>query len=126
LTADVVVWNDARFFGFGPGRKVFAIDRAAAEQADPKKPTFAWTWACPGPRQVEAMAVAENAVVAAGRVWDADPKKMQGFVSLLGKDDGKPGAEALLPAAVVHHGVCVVPNRAIVCLEDGSVVCLGQ
>ena len=36
------------------------------------------------------------------------------------------GAEALLPAAPVHHGVCVVPNRAIVALEDGSVVCLGQ
>ena len=36
------------------------------------------------------------------------------------------GAEALLPAAPVHHGVCLVSGRAIVCLEDGSVACLGQ
>jgi hypothetical protein len=38
---------------------------------------------------------------------------------------GRPGAEALLPAAPVHHGICLVSGRAIVCLEDGSVVCLG-
>lgn len=126
LTADVVVWNDARYFGSGPGRKVFAIDRDAADQADPKKPAFAWTWTCSDRRQVEAMALAANSLVAAGRVWDSDPQKIQGFVMVLGKEDGRPGAETLLPAAPVHHGVCVVPGRAIVCLEDGSVACLGE
>lgn len=126
LTADVVVWDDARYFGFGPGRNVFAIDRTAADQADPKQPAYAWTWACPSQRQVEALALTADALVAAGRVWDADPQKMQGFVALLAKADGHPGAEALLPAAPVHHGVSVVPGRAIVCLEDGSVACLGQ
>ena len=64
--------------------------------------------------------------MAAGRVWDNDPQKMQGFLVLLGKENGSPGAETLLPAAPVHHGVCVVPGRAIVCLEDGSVACVGQ
>jgi outer membrane protein assembly factor BamB len=126
LTADVVVWNDARYFGSGPGRKVFAIDRAAADQADPKQPTYAWTWTCPERRQVEALALAADSLVAAGRVWDNDPQKMQGFLVLLGKENGSPGAETLLPAAPVHHGVCVVPGRAIVCLEDGSVACVGQ
>ena len=126
LTADVVVWDSARYFGSGAGRKVFAIDRAAADQADPKQPTYAWTWACPPPRQVEAMALAADSVLAAGRVWDSDPQKMQGFLTLLGKTDGTPGAETLLPAAPVHHGVCVALGRAIVCLEDGSVACLGQ
>ena len=126
LTADVVVWNDARYFGSGPGRKVFAIDRAAADQADPKQPAFAWTWTCPERRQVEALALAADSLVTAGRVWDNDPQKMQGFLTLLGQPDGKPGVETLLPAAPVHHGVCVVPGRAIVCLEDGSVACLGQ
>ena len=62
LTADVVVWDDARYFGSGPGRKVFAIDRAAADQADPKQPAFAWTWACPEPRQVEALALAADSL----------------------------------------------------------------
>ncbi|MBC8874165.1 MAG: PQQ-binding-like beta-propeller repeat protein [Planctomycetes bacterium] len=126
LTADVVVWDDARYFGSGPGRKVFAIDRAAADQADPKQPAYAWTWACPNQRQVEVMALAANSLVAAGRVWDSDPQKMHGFLTLLSKKDGRPVAETLLPAAPVHHGVCVVPDRAIVCLEDGSVACLGQ
>lgn len=126
LTADVVVWNDATYFGFGPGRKVFAIDRAAADQADPKNRNFAWTWTCPERRQIEAMALAANSLVAAGRVWDSNPQKMQGFITLLGKEDGRPGAETLLPAAPVHHGVCLAPGRAIVCLEDGSVACLGQ
>jgi outer membrane protein assembly factor BamB len=125
LTADVVVWDDARYFGAGAGRKVFAIDRAAADQADPKQPTFAWSWTCPERRQVEALALAADSLVAGGRIWDSDPQKMQGFLTRLGKEDGRPGAETLLPAAPVHHGVCVVPGRAIVCLEDGSVACLG-
>lgn len=125
LTADVVVWNDARYFGAGPGRRVFAIDRAAAETADPKKPAFAWTWNCPERRQVEAMALAADTLLAAGRVWDSDPQKMQGFVTLLDKD-GKPGSEILLPAAPVHHGIGVVPGRVIVALEDGSVACVGE
>jgi hypothetical protein len=51
---------------------------------------------------------------------------MHGFIAVLSKEDGRPVAETQLPAAPVHHGVCVVPDRAIVCLEDGSVVCLGQ
>ena len=126
LSAEVVVWNDARYFGFGPGRKVFAIDRDAANQANPKKPAFAWTWSCPEQRQIEAMALASNSVVAAGRVWNSDPQKMQGFLMLLDKEDGKPVAETLLPAAPVHHGACVVPGLAVVCLEDGSVACLGE
>ena len=125
LTADVVVWDDARYFGFGPGRKVFAIDRAAADQGDPKQPAYAWTWTCSSQRQVESLALAADWLVAAGRVWDSDPQKMQGFVTLLGKADGRPGAEALLPAAPVHHGMCLASGRAIGCLEDGSVVCLG-
>jgi outer membrane protein assembly factor BamB len=126
LTADVVVWNDLKYFGAGPGRKVFAMDRAKAEQADPKKPDFAWTWTCPERRQIEAMALAADSLVVAGRVWDSDPRKMQGFLAKLGKEDGTPGVDTLLPAAPVHHGVCVVPGRAIACLEDGSVACLGQ
>ncbi len=126
LTADVAVWDDARYYGSESGRKVFAIDRDAADQADPKQPVYAWTWSCPSPRQVEAMALAADRVVAAGRVWDSDPQKMQGFLTLLAKEDGGPGAETLFPSAPVHHGVCVVPGRAIVCLEDGSVACLGQ
>jgi len=126
LTADVVVWNDARYFASGPGRNVFAIDRAAADQADPKKPAFAWTWTCPDRRQIEAMAITADSLLAAGRIWDSNPRKMQGFLVLLGKNDGAPGADALLPAAPVHHGVCVASGRAIVCLEDGSVACVGE
>jgi len=126
LTADVVVSSESRYFGSGQGRKVFAIDRAAADEADPKKPAFAWTWTCPEGRQVEAMALAADGLVVAGRAWHSDPQKMQGFVALLGKDDGKPGVETALPAAPVHHGVALAAGRAIVCLEDGSVACLGQ
>ena len=106
----------------------FAIEREAALAANPKTPqtaTYRWQWKTPRERQVEGLVLTAESLVAAGRIKDTDAAKVRGFLALLSRETGVVQAELGLPSPPVLHGVCVVSGKTIVCLENGSVVCLG-
>ncbi|MBT3375340.1 MAG: PQQ-binding-like beta-propeller repeat protein [Lentisphaerae bacterium] len=131
VAGDVLVWDDGSWFGFTSKKQCygcFAIEREAALAANPKTPqtaTYRWQWKTPRERQVEGLVLTAESLVAAGRIKDTDAAKVRGFLALLSRETGVVQAELGLPSPPVLHGVCVVSGKTIVCLENGSVVCLG-
>jgi hypothetical protein len=74
---------------------------------------------------VEAIALASNAAVLAGRVTDRQGKST-GFLTVLSAADGKRLADIALAAPPTFDGLAIAYGRVFVSLADGSLVCFGK
>ena len=83
-----------------------------------------WLHGISSPAQMEAMLVAENALLVAGPNDRDNPKDHGGFLRIINREDGSEITEIDLPAAPVHDGMAAAEGRVFVVLEDGSVICL--
>ena len=127
-SAELFVWSDATLYGYeSRSRTCFALSRETAQTKDKlESKDYAWRLSMPAGHQVEAMALTENGLVAAGRVCDEKSGKVSGFLWLIGREDSKKLAELPLEAPPVYLGLAVAGGRVYVALQDGSVVCLGK
>ncbi|MFB3892822.1 MAG: PQQ-binding-like beta-propeller repeat protein [Phycisphaerae bacterium] len=112
VTANILAWNDKLIVG---------PDTAVTRQGDQN----AWTTPFPKGQQVEAIALAANAAVFAGRTADAAGKPV-GFLAVLSATDGKPMAEIKLSAPPTFDGLAVAAGRVYVSLQDGNLICFGN
>jgi outer membrane protein assembly factor BamB len=110
--ASVLAWNSELIFS-----PTAVVKRASGETL--WKPTF------PPLHQVEAIALASNAVVYAGRV-KADGGEPTGYLTVFSVSDGKTLLYIPLPTGPTFDGLAIADNRVVVSLRDGSVVCLGK
>lgn len=119
---DLLAWNQEMLVA--PG---FALLRAKADAmvGRVKPEDFAWKPALPGGYQYEAMALAGNAVVYAGKATAKDAKQA-GILCLVALADGKKLAELPLDAAPVYDGLAIADGRVLATLLNGSVVSFGQ
>lgn len=110
--ASLLAWNDEQIFS-----PVAVVRRGNGETV--------WEPKFPRTHQVEAMALASNAVVFAGRVKAADGAST-GFLTVLSASDGKTLQEMALPALPAFDGLAIACDRLYVSLRDGSLLCLGK
>ncbi|MBM4039130.1 MAG: hypothetical protein FJ290_11520 [Planctomycetes bacterium] len=121
VRADLLAWNDALIVSpsaatpRGPQKPASDLD----EKAPPPK---GWKVALGDGYRVEAMALAGNAAIFAGRVKGAAPDKPSGFLWIASATDGKKLAEFLLSAPPTFAGIAVAADRIFVSLQDGSLV----
>jgi hypothetical protein len=87
---------------------------------------YSWKPALPSGAQVEAMALAGNAVVYAGRIKGSQADKPSGFLCVLSAADGKQLAEFRLEAPPAYDGLAVARARIYVSLQNGNIVCFGK
>ncbi len=82
--------------------------------------------------QVEAIALAGNVALLAGRVrpaqdaitsGDAPP---HGFLWVKSRDAGKPVTEFTLDAVPAYDGLAVADRRVYVSMQDGTIACFGK
>jgi outer membrane protein assembly factor BamB len=85
-----------------------------------------WRFSLPGNHQAEAMAVAGNGLVLAGRAWDPKENKVSGFLWVVGLENGKRVLELPLDAPPGYQGIAVTEGRIHVALQNGKVACLGK
>ena len=122
-TVDLVAWNDAQTVS-----PSFAMARQKADGTVGKlnSADYAWKPALPSGAQVEALALAGNAVVYAGRIKGAQAGEPAGFLCVLSAADGKPLAEFKLEAPPTYDGLAVARERIYVSLQNGNIVCFGK
>lgn len=77
-------------------------------------------------REAEALALASDGAILAGRVRATTEKPSAGFVAVWNPADGKPVAEAALAAPPVHEGLALAGGRVFVALYDGTVAAWGE
>jgi outer membrane protein assembly factor BamB len=102
-----------------------AILRARIQAEGKENKEFAWRQPYRPERQIEALALASNAVITAGRVVDAKANAYAGFMTLSSRDDGKPVAALSFDAPVTADGLAISGGRLYVSLQDGSLHCFG-
>ena len=76
--------------------------------------------------QVEAVVLAANAAVYAGRVRDTKKNTETYFLNLVSLADGKKIAESALECAIAYDGVVVAGEKVFVSLQNGTLLCLGK
>jgi outer membrane protein assembly factor BamB len=84
---------------------------------------FTWTAEIARPRQVLAVAVGGNTIIAAG-ANDRSDGAAGGFLQLRCPRDGVTAAECVFPAPPVLDGVAITVGGVYVSLQNGHVVCL--
>jgi hypothetical protein len=77
-------------------------------------------------RQVEALAMAENAVVYAGRVAGAKGAPPTGFLSVVSLADSKSVLKLDLEAPPAYDGAIIAQERIYIALQNGNVICIGK
>ncbi len=124
---ELLVWSETTLFGYESGpRKCFAISRdvaTKAEKLDGKD--YAWQLPIPPNHQVEAMALAENGLLLAGRTCDEKSGAVAGFLWVVAREDARKLAEYPLDAPPVYHGLAMAGGRTYISLHNGSLVCFG-
>lgn len=133
--ANLMAWNDAMFVGpsFAVTKeKAFAEDPEPAAKPDAKKPPkpptlqpqdYLWRFPPSKTCQVEAIALAGNAVVYAGRNTET-PAKPTGFLWIQSLTDGKRQFELALDAPPTYDGLALANGRIFLSLQNGELICL--
>ena len=117
----MLAWNEALVVG-----PSFAVPRRKAIFApELKAEDYAWRAPLPKTHQVEAVALAGNAILYAGRVLQTGDKETQGFLVACSPADGKLLAEVALGAPPTYAGVAVACSRVYVSLYSGELLCFG-
>ena len=112
VVANILAWNEA---------VIVSPAAAASRSADANL----WTTPFSRAQQVEAIALASNAVVFAGRVTGTAGKPAA-FLSMLSSSDGSKMDEAQLSAPPTYDGLAIARDRVFVSLQDGSLACFGK
>jgi outer membrane protein assembly factor BamB len=83
-----------------------------------------WTTPFASSQRAEAIALAPNAAVFAGRTVDPQGK-FAGFLSVLAAADGQQLSQFSLASPPTFDGLAIAQQRVFVSLQDGSLVCFG-
>ncbi|MCY3020446.1 MAG: PQQ-binding-like beta-propeller repeat protein [Planctomycetota bacterium] len=121
--ADLMAWNESVLVSnkFAMSRR-----RADATVGNVKQSDFSWKPAPPPDVQIEAIAVAANAVVFAGRTKDTATNKYAGLLWMVSAADGKTLVEIPLEAPPTYDGLAVAGEKVYVSLQNGTVLCFGK
>jgi len=126
--ADLLAWSDELVAG--PG---FAVERAKAAPGGDTNATgklgqneYSWKPALPGGAQVEAVVMAANAVLYAGRIKSARTPKPTGFICAVSPADGKRLAQVALECPPTYDGMAVAGGRIYLSLQEGTLACFGR
>jgi hypothetical protein len=125
VRADLLAWNDALILS-PSAAKPRGTPKPATELDEKAPPPKGWNVALDAGYQVEAMALAGNAAIFAGRVKGAAADKSGGFLWIASAADGKKLAELPLSAPPTFAGIAVAADRIFVSLQDGSLVSFGS
>jgi outer membrane protein assembly factor BamB len=134
--ADLMAWNDKLVV-----TPSYAVDRSRNEAPPSGKPEpknagnpdtpkpigaeeFSWQPALPG--QVEAMAMAGNAVFYAGRPSKAETNACTGFIVAVSIADGRNLWELSLDSPPTYDGLAVARDRVYLSLQDGTLLCFDK
>jgi outer membrane protein assembly factor BamB len=120
-SVDLLAWNQAFV---ASNSFVLTREKADAITGNPKPADFAWRPALPGGAQVEAIALAGNAVVYAGRITKGT--QVSGFLCVFAAADGKKLAEVMLESPVTYDGLAVAREKIYVSLQNGLLLCFGK
>jgi hypothetical protein len=112
VVANLLAWNE----------KLIVSPKAATAR---DKDGNLWTTPFGRAQQVEAIALAPEAALFAGRTTGAEGK-LAGFLAMLAAADGKKLAELPLSAPPTYDGLAIANGRVYVSLQDGSVICFGK
>jgi outer membrane protein assembly factor BamB len=134
VKAEMYAWNDSALFGYecfvrynARNRWCFAMLRSkTAGNSEVQAQDYTWRLVMPVDHQVEAMALAGNGLLVAGRCYGAKSLGPPGFVWLLSLANGRKLAEYALSASPAYDGLAIAQRQAYLSLEDGSVLCLGE
>jgi hypothetical protein len=80
----------------------------------------------PPQHQAEAMAVAADALLLAGRIVEPKTGAVSGFVLLADLQNGKTLTETPLESPPVYQGIALTGDRLYLALQNGDVICLGE
>jgi hypothetical protein len=130
------IWTEFNFHRSGQAfssRRVSANILAWSEKlvVSPKTATSAeqgavlWTSPLPATQQVDAIVLASNMAVLAGRTSGPDGQRT-GFLAMVSAVDGRILDEISLAALPVFDGMAIAYERLVVVLQDGSLVCYGK
>ena len=121
LNFDLVAWHENLLvtpngaFPLDDAQK--ALDFRAAQKT--------WSAQLAGGSQIEAIALARNAAVFAGRKKSSAPGLTAGFLALCAAADGHQTARLDLSAPPTYDGLAIAGGRIFVSLQDGSLLCFG-
>ncbi len=139
ISGDLMAWNDKTIV-----TPVLAIAREKAakpkpdpaakpgEGAAPAKPPaltaadYIWQPQAMKGYQIEALALAANAVVYAGRIDDAKAGKTSNFIRIVSLVDGKKLAEIPLDSPPTYDGIAVADGKIFISLQNGTLICFGN
>ena len=79
----------------------------------------------PANHQVEAMALARNGLVLAGRAYDPKANTLTGFVWIVSAENGKKVAEQPLETVPVYDGLALGSERVYLSLQNSKLLCFG-
>jgi outer membrane protein assembly factor BamB len=104
----------------------FTMPREKADATVGVAKDFGWKIATPKNAQIEAIALAANAVVFAGRTKDTATNTYRGLLWMVSSADGKVFAEIPLDAPPTYDGLAIAGEKVYVSLQDGTVMCFGK
>ena len=122
VVANLLAWNEKLIVS---PKAAMARDKDGLPAEASAKAGSLWTTPFARPQQVEAIALAPEAALFAGRTTGADGK-LAGFLAMFAAADGKKLAELPLWAPPTYDGLAIANGRVYVSLQDGSVVCFGK
>ncbi|HPD13520.1 MAG TPA: PQQ-binding-like beta-propeller repeat protein [Planctomycetota bacterium] len=125
VRADLLAWNDA-LVATPQAAIPQEAQKPASELEEKPAPAKGWNAALPANAQVEALGLAANAAIYAGRLRSGAEGRAAGFLLVLSAADGRKRAEFALAAPPTFEGIAVAGDRLFVALQDGSLVCFGK
>jgi len=127
LEAQMLAWNPVTVFGVNNqrGNVCFAMNRTTAEaKGNPTPENCLWQVKATAGRQYAAMILCgDTLVVGGGKPVETT---LAGYIELIDTHDGTVLANVALDAPPVYQGIAVLNHRLYVCLQNGTIVCLGQ
>jgi hypothetical protein len=134
VRAEMFAWNDTTLSGYEcfvrynpSNRWCFAMPKSKTDGSGEVQPEdYTWCLMMPVGHQAEAMALAGNALLVAGRSYGEKSQGPPGFVWLLSLTDGQKQAAHALSVSPSYNGLAIAQRQAYLSLEDGSVLCFGE